>query len=106
VLVNRSARDIAVLPGIVIGACQSMSVTQQQLDDANRELSRWFSEENEPFGWVPTGAVHFMSGVPGKRIGAPDPMVVVVSSQANPTISQGFVPEELPACGGEPVGIE
>jgi hypothetical protein len=98
--------DIAVLPGVVVGACQSISVTQQQVDDANREWSRWFSEEDDPTGWVPAGAVHWMRGIPGKPIGEPDPMVVVVTSQANPTISQGSVPEELPACGGEPVGIE
>lgn len=105
VLINRSGRNIAFLPGIVVDSCESVSLTQQQIDDAQREFGRWFAEEDDPYGWVPAGALQYTRGLIGKRIDSPDPMALVVSSEAAPAVSQGFIPEDLPACGGEPVGI-
>jgi hypothetical protein len=107
VLVNRSARDIAFLPGVTVPSCQTLEVTGEQLSAAQAEFDRWWTEaQPDVFGWVPAGALHFERGLVGAPVGAPDPMTVVISSQAEPLVTHGFVPADLPACGGEPVGIE
>jgi hypothetical protein len=33
-------------------------------------------------------------------------MTLVISSEAQPQTFQGFVPSDLPGCGGEPVGVQ
>ncbi len=55
VIHNRSARDIAFLPGVVVAACSSVSLTGPELDQAQEEFNREFFEEDGPFGWVPPG---------------------------------------------------
>lgn len=85
--------------------CETARFTREQITAGNAELRRWFLEEAELDGWVPSGAVQLTRGVSGAPAGAPNPMTLIVSSE-EPRIVYGFVPEDLPACGGEPVGIE
>ena len=106
VIVNRSGRTIAFAPGVVVPPCQSVELTRRQVSAARAEAKRWFREESDPLGWVPPDTVHFQRGVMGAPIGAPNPLSLVITSEAEPQVVHGFVPTDLPPCGGEPMGID
>ncbi len=105
VLINRSGVDIAFLPGVIVPSCDRLSLSREELTAAQGELERWFWSGAEADAWVPADAVQFTRGLSGAPSGAPDPMAVVISSQ-DPQMVHGYVPAELPPCGGDPVGIE
>jgi hypothetical protein len=102
-VINRSGRPIALWPGVTVGSCEQLAMTREQITAANERWSDAFIAGED---WVPPGALQFTRGMGGAPIGAPDPMVVVISSEAEPQIAHGAVPPDLPACGGDPVGIE
>jgi hypothetical protein len=104
--VNRSGRDIAYLPGVVVPACDSVAVTTEQLEAANAEVDRWFREADDPFGWVPPGAVTPQVAVSFPVIGAPARATMVISGREAPQVYEGSPHPDVPACGGEPIWLE
>lgn len=102
---NRSGRDVAFYPEVVVPSCSSLSLTGAQTEAGRQALDAWLHDPESP-SWGPGNPVRFERGIVGRPIGAAKPTVIVVSSTAEPQVFDGFVPSELPPCGGEPVGIE
>lgn len=102
---NQSDTAIAFLPGMVVGPCAEGRYTKQQIEAAQDEYMTAFMDDDG--SWIPAGAKQFERGLVGRRIDAPTPQIVIISGKAEPAVFDGSVPgEEVPDCGGEPVGIE
>lgn len=105
VLVNRSDSTIAFYPEVVVPACSSMGLSEEQLRVAKDAFLEALGNDDQ--SWIPAGAKQFTAGVAPRPLGAPDPQTVIVSGTDVPRSVDGVVLEsELPACGGEPVGID
>lgn len=104
VLVNRSDTTIAFYPQVVVPACSSLSLSDDQLRVAKDALLEAIGNDDQ--SWIPAGAKEFRIGVAPRPLEAPDPQTIVVSGTEAPRSIDGFVMEsELPDCGGEPVGV-
>jgi hypothetical protein len=108
VLVNRSGATLAFAPGVIVAPCTSAAFQATTLRAAGDDLVERLSnlDENDDENWIPADAVFVDGGVPGARKDAPKPMVVVISGARGPYEEYGSIREEtLPACGGDPQGI-
>ena len=104
VVVNRSDAPLAIWPGVVVEPCSSIELTREAVDAANERFDAAFDRGD--FTWVPPGAVQYRRGISGAPIGAPKPLVLVVSGIADPTYTYGSIDTEaMPPCGGQPVGV-
>jgi hypothetical protein len=105
VVFNRSDASIAFLPGMVVGPCAEGRYTERQIEAAQDAYMTAFMNDDE--SWIPAGARQFERGLVGRRIGAPEPQIVIISGTAEPAVFDGTVPAgQIPDCGGAPVGIE
>jgi hypothetical protein len=103
---NRSDAPIALYPDVTIAACSTMERDQAAIDRGKARFDAEFASTGVFDSWVPPGAVQYRSAIPGHRIGATEPLTVVVSGVAEPRFVEGRVPDSgLPDCGGQPVGI-
>jgi hypothetical protein len=101
VLVNRSDVAIAIAPNVQIAPCSAANFTESELKAAGEAFLERAMEGD--FSWVPADAVALTGGIPGPRIGAPRPMIFVISGSNLPQVFYGPLEEsDLPACGGEP----
>jgi hypothetical protein len=102
VFVNRSGRNVALAPGIIVQSCDSAAFSDAQLKAAGDEfLKRAMSGD---LSWVPADALAFQGGLPGSPSGAQKPTTYILSGASQPQVVFGPVPDsELPSCGGEPI---
>ena len=97
---NRSDVPIALYPDVTVAPCSSVELDQRSIDLANDRLLSAGSD------WVPAGALRPGWGIQGQQIGSDQPVTVIVSGIMQPRFVDGRVPSsDLPACGGEPVGL-
>ena len=83
---NRSAVDIALLPGTTVAACSTAEFDQGDLDAGN---ARW---QEDPFqSWVPEGAIEY-GGIGGGTVRSTEPITVIVSGVTMPREVEGRVP--------------
>lgn len=103
---NRSDARIALYPDVIIEPCSTMEFDGAAIDQGKaRSVEAVVSDEGFD-AWVPAGAVQFQAGIPGRRIGATEPLTVVVSALPIRIEEHRLAPAELPDCGGDPVGIQ
>ncbi len=102
---NRSAVPIALYPGAIIEPCSEVEFDRGAVNAGNARLNQAMDSDPE-HSWVPRGAVRFSRGISGRPVGSTEPMTVVVSAGEPHQQLGRIAPGELPACGGEPVGID
>ena len=104
---NRSAVPVALYPDAIVGPCSRMEFDRAAIDRGKAALDAAFRKDGTFDSWVPAGAVQYQAGIPSRRIGATEPTTVVVSALPLRVEVAARVPEaQLPACGGDPVGIQ
>jgi hypothetical protein len=103
---NRSEAPIALYPDVTVPPCSTTELDEAAIERGKARFDAAFASTGVFDSWVPPGAVQYQSAIPGHRIGATEPLTVIVSGVAEPRFVEGWVPaSELPVCGGEPVGI-
>ena len=102
VLVNRSAAAITVGPGVIVPPCTTVALKPDDYEMA-RAQGIAMAERGERWS-APEGALVWNDwGVSGS---GPVTFSLIVSGSAGPESQRGTVPEDqLPPCGGDPVGI-
>jgi hypothetical protein len=104
VIVNRSDQTLAILPGIVVPPCSQAGYTASEIATAKDSFTKMFLDDDA--SWIPADAIQVTRGWAPQRIGAPDPQTVIISGSVDPRVIDGPVADnELPACGGAPLGV-
>ena len=103
---NRSDVPIALYPDVIIAPCSTAELDSAAIDQGKARFDEAFMSDEGFDAWVPAGAVRFQVGIQGRRIGATEPLTVVVSALPLRVEDRRLAPAELPDCGGEPVGIQ
>jgi hypothetical protein len=103
---NRSDARIALYPEVIIEPCSTMEFDRAAIDQGKARLDEEIMSDEGFDGWVPAGVVQFQAGIPGRRMGATEPLTVVVSALPIRIEDHRLAPAELPDCGGEPVGVQ
>jgi hypothetical protein len=103
VLVNRSDAVLTVGPGVVVPACDSLTLTRAEYLDA-LELGTELFDAGQSWD-APPGALAWNS-ISMSREEVSFDTTMVVSSVADVNIAYGEVADaSLPSCGGPPRGI-
>ena len=82
-----NAIDPCFRPGIILPPCTSAGYSVERLREAGQEAVDLLLACDD--SWVPEVAVAVRGGVPGRRIGAAQPMNFIVTSTSRPTVTYG-----------------
>lgn len=101
IVANRTTVGLAVGPGLTIPACDTVSVTITEFEDA-REANYLAAFDGTPWP-VPSGAVVW-DNFAMLTNGEAGSLTLIVTGQAEPRLAVGIVAEsDLPPCEGQPV---